>query len=404
MAIDDKENRLEQALRAWEDQEYVYHCLRALARALPEESSLQELLKQYPEVPLSPDRIGAVRAGLLQAVTSLPGNEALVRESFSAADPFRKSDLLWMLHGWSRCSRRMYRVPGDLQLLLEATTLKDLWTDIKLPFDSFAVLLDEPLQPEDGMLCDVILFYRYGPRDTPTYEVMLFPQDLSNYKPLDQFTREHMIRAVRQKDPRKLGKLAAAFFTQIYTSPTTFRIESTRFESKDTLPPELTIVDSQADATFQFLETQFAGRGEGVERSGRAFLNALRTALGLGLYLLTFAPNESRPHSPWATISSGKANVRVVTDRAQVCLVQSRRVLTVEDRAVFRRHRNKRAGGYEVGPHPRSGYWSRPRGKGSDPTAEKTVWHEPTIVRKDLLPDGALPLGSSVKVPKKKRR
>ena len=66
--------------------------------------------------------------------------------------------------------------------------------------------------------------------------------------------------------------------------------------------------------------------------------------------------------------------------------------LSLEERSVFSGGPGKGQG--EATPHFRRGYWSRPPGKGHDPLAVKTVWHRPTLVRADLLPDGALPIGS----------
>lgn len=399
MTIDDKENRLEQALSEWEDLEFALYHLRSMMIALPEEPELQELLAVYQNPALSPNQIASVRGDLLQAVTSVPGNGALVRDSFPRTSLFHKSDLLCGLHGWSRCSRRIYRVPGDLQLLLEATQLTGLWTDVKLPFDAYAVLLEEPLELEDGRSCDVVLFYRHGQSDAPSYQVTLFPQSLAAYKPLDSFTRTHVMRAVRQKDAKKLLRLLSPFFMRTDTLTQTLRIDSVPL---DQIPEGTSVSEGGGiNSVLQGLENTLTAQGQ-IETT-KPFLNAFRIAIGLGLYLSTLPAIAARPHSPWTRLSAQRGNPRVVTDRAQVCQVQSTRTLSLEDREVFRRHRNKRARGYEATPHPRDGYWSRPPGKGSDPTAEKTVWHEPTIVRRDLLPDGALPLGSAVTVITKKK-
>jgi hypothetical protein len=51
---------------------------------------------------------------------------------------------------------------------------------------------------------------------------------------------------------------------------------------------------------------------------------------------------------------------------------------------------------YEMRTHWRQGYWSRKPGEGHDPNAEKSVWHRPTLVRKDRLPqDFGLPGGTA---------
>lgn len=49
---------------------------------------------------------------------------------------------------------------------------------------------------------------------------------------------------------------------------------------------------------------------------------------------------------------------------------------------------------HELCAHFRRGHWRRPPGQGDDPTASKTVWVRPTLVRRDRLPEGALPGGS----------
>lgn len=399
MTFDDKENRLEQALREWEDLEFTRNCFRSLATVMREEPEFRTFLIEHPNPALPLERIASVRGELLRAVTSVPGDGALVKESFPETSPFRTEELLWGLHGWSRCSRRMYRVPGDLQLLLEATTLTNLWTDIKLPFDAYAVLLEEPVELGDGGPCDVALLYRHGDREVPSYQVTLFPQSLSSHRPLDSFTREHMLRAVRQRDAKKLHRLGMPLLEQPPSYARSFGINAVPL---DEVPPGASIIEGRAGLILQGVENELVAQGHG--ELGRGFLNALRITLGLGLYLSTFPPGTPRPHSPWAVVPVHKKSLRVVTDRAQVCRVQSTRTLTPEDRSVFHRYRNKRGGGYEIGPHPRSGYWSRPRGKGSDPSAEKTVWHEPTIVRRDLVLEGTLPYGSLVRLPRRREK
>jgi hypothetical protein len=89
----------------------------------------------------------------------------------------------------------------------------------------------------------------------------------------------------------------------------------------------------------------------------------------------------------------------LVTSEAQVCQVEPAMVLSAELRESLMAcaHNGK---GYSLSPHFRSGYWSRPVGSGDDPFAKKTVWHNPTIVRKDLLKDGSLPVGKMMSVKK----
>ena len=104
---------------------------------------------------------------------------------------------------WNMSSRRIFHLNSDIQNLLDATSIKTLtWADLKFPFDSFLITLDDVLKTKNGPTFDTILVSKVGhilPDDFPTrdsemWELRLLPPGLSNCKRLSKSIRKKMIR------------------------------------------------------------------------------------------------------------------------------------------------------------------------------------------------------------------
>jgi hypothetical protein len=128
------------------------------------------------------------------------------------------------------------------------------------------------------------------------------------------------------------------------------------------------------------------GPGEQIEE----WNSATRIVIGLLMYLSSL-PSQSPHVSDWVPPQRGTADPSAIYDGMEVCHVRSTHTLTTTERAVVDNGRT----GRELAAHWRKGYWRRPLGKGNDPTAEKTVWIKPVLVREDRLEDGALPGGAT---------
>ena len=86
---------------------------------------------------------------------------------------------------------------------------------------------------------------------------------------------------------------------------------------------------------------------------------------------------------------------RQIADASLVAMVGSEIVMSPEELRHFREHLGLPKSEREVSAHFRTGFFRRPRGQGKNPDAVKSEWVRPTIVRRDRLEEGALPVGAT---------
>lgn len=380
------EQRLEQALRVWEDTTYLNQLLVRAAGNIPEIRQTCDLHTQFKSS-LEANKYGIVRDRLLHAVTSTPATELLQRTDFPTDDALCYEELLWELFGWCRSSRRAYRIPTDLQLLLQTTSLRGLWTDIRLPFNAFAVYLEEPLIHPDGRAFDTLIFHRHGDEECSSYSLVLIPSEYRQYCPISASQREHLERKIRSGDLYNVaitGRKLLKKITKSYISLSFEKIPLDQFQT------EIHFNNSSgrtSDILKQFEESDAP--------ESRIMHLAFQLAIGLSHYLLNF-PQKERGESVRGPAQTPHPPLRIVTSGTHVCTVQGSFEISREEREVFREF----ARGREISsPFFREGYYSRPPGLGSDPLAARTIWHRPTIVRRDLLPEGTLPQGKEARIP-----
>ena len=111
---------------------------------------------------------------------------------------------------WCRSSRRIYRLSAELQALLRATSLKDVrWSDVVLPFASFAVELPQPIVGANGHIYDFVLVssylgvYEEGVREKRV-DFRFFSTKRNSYVPLTQARREHFSSLLRQENWQRM--------------------------------------------------------------------------------------------------------------------------------------------------------------------------------------------------------
>lgn len=293
-----------------------------------------------------------------------------------------------MIASWTQQSRRVYTIPEDLQLLLANTSLIGVdWKKVRFPFDSFLLNLPVPIEGSDGASYDAILISKDSPRwgemvqeewgedfkSSPMLSVTIVPTRLkSPSTDLPIIKQQQLLKLAHGANP---PKALDAMCSVLYAGKPMFPLMMMNFPIDGFSHPE-------------FIETVDTGR--------TCSLNALvgRIMFGFILYLQNTPRNTTHAdkveHHPSSKIpGQGK----VLADAAMVCHVQSIYKLDAEEKTVFRNVMMGK-GGYEVSTHHREGHWRRPPGKGHDPTADKTVWIRPTIVRRDRLQEGTLPKGT----------
>jgi hypothetical protein len=295
----------------------------------------------------------------------------------------------WMLASWVTESRRVYNIDPDLQALLGATSIESVLTDdIKLPFGSFGIQLEHPIYAGgdgDDREFDFILYgaMPWVREDSnkglilPT--IMLFNTALDKWHPAS--CRDNVERKIKR------GKHHDAWGL----------VERHNAIQRNTGLVRLSCFELGENGTVgELIETI----DERVEYGKSAVTQAWRLVYGLCLYL-TSLPSDSSKVSAWMPTEKVKRvgvspDLSAITDESQICTVASIRKLTTEDREMLFRQVSGRTTGYEMRAHFRMGHWRRPPRTAQNSEQPKTVWVQPTLVRRDRLPEGAIPHGAQV--------
>jgi len=296
------------------------------------------------------------------------------------------------LYHWTRGSRRAFSIDEDLQLLLENTAIDSMtWADVPWPFESFVVLPARPLVSPDGAPVDCFLVSRGSHyRDRTPYRCLsLFSQRFGSFERMPNDLLHATDMAIREGRWEELGDHLDAggqilrdreelrtYTMRLYEINETAAVSSVRYGG---------VVTSSGES-----ERETNSIGE-IDQDPFQLV-ASRIIVGLCMYLQTLPAGDGHI-SEWKSPNRpGEPDPDAITRESEVCLVKSVHTLTPEERRVF-------GGCGETGralrAHFRRGHWRRPPGSGSDPLAARTIHVRPTLVRRDRLPEAALPSGAN---------
>lgn len=393
--------RLEQALRLWEDRCFL-HKMQALYR--------QAVGKPCPFLPEGPLKHAPEFRKFLIEASNAPPESALDANRFllplSMAKPLGK---LWglpsQITSWTLDSRRIFRLSLDLQAMLNATSLDGvLWRDVEPPFGTFVLALPSPIKDDSGREYDAMLFFHgayENSSSSPELDALmrekgldlsqpgsmagftLLPKILGELTPLSSFERDHILAGWRKKDWKKMLHWLNQAVLRLQP------VAISTFGFMDHRVPDVPVTESLRNLhAFTHATTCTCGR-QHVEWDAAA-----RLFVGVSIHLASLPPGPSSGCTGWEKpCFKVRAPMSIMTE-ADVCTVMSSHVLSSEERETFLRDGRAGHGGYEVSSHFRRGHYRRRPGKGNDPTALKVVRIPPTLVRRDRLKDGVLPLAS----------
>ena len=289
------------------------------------------------------------------------------------------------LFGWILHSRRIFHVDQDLQSILRATSLDGVcWSDVRLPFDAFAIELATPFKDSEGALLDFILLNSFTVAGQVHMHLRFFTVERNKYRPLTVTQKEHLLSLLSQGQHRRLDKECIDLLekTNQFTSSHIF------FEPVDQ--------EEVLHTAARLYRQHHPDNPDPVIQEPWDAM--VRIVVGLVLYLKTLPPGSPHVLPPTTPFRSGLPDRKVITNRWEVCNVTSVIPLTREERIFYGIEGNQeeqRQAKYELSCHFREGHWRRPPGKGDDPVAPRTVHVRPCIVRRDRLPkDVGLPTGS----------
>ncbi|MEK7187496.1 MAG: hypothetical protein AAB691_01450 [Patescibacteria group bacterium] len=279
------------------------------------------------------------------------------------------------LFSWARSSRRVYRITRELQMMLEQTSLEGMkFSDVKWPFDSFVIILDEPVPSTIGTKCDCILVSTENLYQDHWFRCFrLFEKNDNSSRRTPRHIKRQVEDALRREDFEEVLKC--------------FKINS-----GVTRGCSFTI--TTADSSEKLVTNLFKNcKSYGPAEDNGGWERSIRVALGLCLYLSTLPPKSAHKSGWQPVVATSKPDPKAILTGAEVCTVADSYRFSLEERSIFERE-YQGGGGYQVSAHFRRGHWRRPPGKGSDPNAPRVIWVRPTLVRRDRLTENALPGGS----------
>lgn len=308
---------------------------------------------------------------------------------------FIKENVPVALYRWSACSRRVFDLSNDLQLLLQNTDVKDVRiSDVPWPFSTFAITIPQSLMEHADVRC-ILVNVVHDPEEPDkirSFYIRLFPAKGAPHLTLELSERQDLERLFRQRKWQNLQKRLvphmnawSAYQVGYFGTPCNVSVN--------------TCYEEHFDGDAPKLHTPKLAEPIDEQAALNAFPTALNLAIGLSFYL-SMLPANSTERSSWSQIPASRrtSDPRAISHAADVCSVSSTHVLTPEERRAFSHHGNGTSS-YELCAHFRRGHWRRPPGRGKDTTAEKIVWVRPTLVRRDRLGPGELPGGTRTILP-----
>jgi len=380
--------RLEQALSYWEDFCFSLSVTYQVSVGYGQNptTGMRGLLVNYPGFRQSMLDIFSANAQELADKYMYP------KEACAFSSDVQPRYFPYAMLCWSRHSRRVFSLSRDLQALLDATSLEGvIWGDVKLPFESFVVTLEQPLIDGQNVQFDCVLVARLSTEQSTgekVQETAFIPFDsrLENYRPYSRQAKEWVTSLLEKGSYRKADRARRSLFkgSRSYISTSIFTIDSSHAE----MP-----ISKFGDEVE--LRKAVAEKYSDDADAGHLYESVLRIIVGMCLYLKTL-PVKTPFVSEWEKLESHQTQRgRAITDKAEVCTVSSQFKLSAEEHEVFGGKTGEPVKSFgEKCCHFRRGTWCRPSGYGDDPDCPKTIWRRPTIVRPDKLVPGELPKGA----------
>ena len=294
------------------------------------------------------------------------------------------------LFEWCRNSRRIYRLSDELTDLLSVTTVDDIkWSELRFPFSSFIIELENGFTDKKGMVHNFLMVTLVQERD----QRKLVITSIARHGQLFPILPKGKLAEARRL--LLAGKWIKAYYAaedlNKYADNSSTMFTAPLFVSDDLTIGEM--VKNMKDYLAENTKNGDVPEFGAIDISVRL----MRIVIGFALYLRT--QSSDSPHvSEWTPVKSPSKDPTAITGEMFICAVTSSHKITPEEHADIKEYLAGTHKGYELRAHFREGHWRRPPGKGNDPTAEKTVWVRGCIVRRDRLEKDSLPVGAEQSV------
>ncbi|XLQ19734.1 MAG: hypothetical protein ACKUBY_04025 [Candidatus Moraniibacteriota bacterium] len=308
------------------------------------------------------------------------------------------------LFAWNKHSRKTLSLTSNVQTLLSATSLDGFtWQDIKWPFKSFVLTLDDPIIGARDKEYDIILVSEVGGfidrRDRMEMKhFILFPRTLCDYKSLDKQKISKAVKKGRisvEKIKKKLLLLTEGILDEfhvttrgykgdILTDPVSQSLEAD--QSKFTKRLEVAGFNTVKDLTQKMEE-------EDIYMMYSACDKAQHIVLSTCMYMESLSMGNFSDHD-----SNKKRNSHLETNEcAMVTCPDDIFDITLADSDLYEKsveivsEIHKTRVSREKSVHWRRGHWRKAWGSYGSVNAPKT-WIQPCLVNKDRLENCSLPL------------
>jgi len=384
--------RLEQALCMWEDFWFMQYYSRMIGQKLGED------LSRFPnDGPI--ESFQDLRGYLLSFARGqqfdmdrfIPSGPAAAITNFFATLPIS-------LGCWTACSRRVFHLSKEFIRFLDETSLEGIrWQDINLPFESFAVTLEEPIPDSRGSLHDMFVVSTFGILDAKNdqmrniFNVRLFPTILGEYNPISRMAKRQVRQSARNKKWRQM-------FRRLEDITRSFESILRRANSPAILVDLNEYLDEPIGPMEKLAGAQVFRCKEPQKDYGMAQINqSVEILCKLCLYLDALPPREypdgiSKPQTFSLKKEEGFDKTAIV-DSSEIFIIKSVHPIIAESTEKSGNGKSKK-GGYEVRAHWRRAHLRRKKGEGKNPEAKKTVKVRACLVKDESLPEKSLPSGS----------
>lgn len=300
---------------------------------------------------------------------------------------------------WSYSSRRIYHLKSDMCHLLNATSIKNVkWKNVRLPFDAFTLMLDEPIiSPELNEEYDCILISSHNSYGLTILSIRLINTKVKAYNPIPDEEKKLMQRFFKEGNSLKLLARLKKYYNAI---PDPLILPHFELPLSEEIQ-EANVTDSITDLVISYAQKQ-SQLGKKIHIPTEDCIMpeegniAARLVVGVCLFLTTKHAASIKNYT-YRQTERKQGQIKSIIDESEIFKITLGQVLTPQEKTNCSTGL-KREGGYTLDPHWRQGVYRFPPYTANDPEAEKTVWVRPSFVNYHRLEGGQLPYGSEMDI------
>ncbi len=298
------------------------------------------------------------------------------------------------LANWMAKSRRVYSLSATMAAQLALTPVDNVtWADVRLPFDAFAISLEEPITTRSGKIFDFVIVAKIKV-DGQEYLVFdLLSPELRHFRRQSAYERKLIERLIKRKEYYRALQKIDSHRQSILRSLDNTEINSRFLIATDMLGNQpihasLALLFNISKASMS--EVRSIPRRSADPEEFTEWDEAANIVCGLCLYLAQnsrYIPYpDQKPSADYQPFRSGRPDYSAVSSVEDICSVANETVLTVSEMNIIRMAQGRT---FEMSPHFRRGHWRTTLVDGE----KKITWIHPTLVRADRLLPGTLPGG-----------